>query len=851
MFLRLAFREILNNKSFFALFILNLSLGLLGLTAVEIFRASIDQSFAKRSKLILGADLEIGGRSLAEPGRLQEAEKLLPPFKVLETKRLYSILRRDDAQSHRLVQIWTQPPGFPFYGGFVLTDDSHPLHEKWDNIWLYYELAQQLNLQVGDSVQLGRQTFQVAGLVREDPQQGLAGATLAPRVFITPLGLERTGLVNTGSLIWHSRFYKFLEAKTPDRALLSTIQNIINDPSIRVVTPIDASEQLARGLNYVGDFLGLVSLVALFLASIGIFYLYRSFLYRRVRDMAIYRTLGLSATKVSFIYLAQLMVLGAAGSITGLSLGYVSIMAFQAYFEHLLGGPFEFALSKRLLAIVFMTGVGGTVLLSIPLLSRINRVKPASIFQANLSSEEKIKGRFYQHALWLPWCCWFAFLAIVVSHSYRIGLTFFAIFLVLALAILPIVSSLLKTAVSYGRDLHFRPRMALLYAGRFNKASASTFLAISFSALLLTLIPLIRASLVSDLKTPHQERPSLFLFDIQEDQLAALAEYARSLSSPVMNVSPMVRGRLSSVNGQPFDSMTDRETTTREEEQQLRFRNRGLNLTYRSFLDDSEEIIAGQFFSGSFQGLQDEIGEVSIEQRYAARMGIGLGDILEIEVFEIPVRVRVTSIRRVRWTSFMPNFFLVLQPGLIDDAPAVYLAALGEPEDIDKVTFYGKFLQKFPTISMIDLERLVERIVEVTDQMMRALALMTLLALLVGALVLYSVMSHQMEMKRKDIVLLKAMGIDFNVLKSIFRLEFVSITILSAITGSMLGILVAWFISYRFFDAVWEFDALLPAAVISSISIFSFIICEICLTKVIHTPCNEMLKEGQLEGYFA
>ena len=38
--------------------------------------------------------------------------------------------------------------------------------------------------------------------------------------------------------------------------------------------------------------------------------------------------------------------------------------------------------------------------------------------------------------------------------------------------------------------------------------------------------------------------------------------------------------------------------------------------------------------------------------------------------------VRVASIRKVRWDSFRPNFFLVFPPGLLDGAAGTYMTSV-------------------------------------------------------------------------------------------------------------------------------------------------------------------------------
>ena len=157
------------------------------------------------------------------------------------------------------------------------------------------------------------------------------------------------------------------------------------------------------------------------------------------------------------------------------------------------------------------------------------------------------------------------------------------------------------------------------------------FVALSLGALLLNLLPQLRAGLLAELEQPTK-LPSLFLFDIQEDQLAPLQEKFRSSGLELENLSPLVRARLLSVNGAAFERTTSAEGfRTREEENEARFRNRGFNLSYRAGLSGAETLVAGTPFKGSGN-------EISVEERFADRVGVGIGDTLlfDVQGVEVP-----------------------------------------------------------------------------------------------------------------------------------------------------------------------------------------------------------------------
>ena len=115
-----------------------------------------------------------------------------------------------------------------------------------------------------------------------------------------------------------------------------------------------------------------------------------------------------------------------------------------------------------------------------------------------------------------------------------------------------------------------------------------------------------------------------------------------------------------------------------EERRNNRFRNRGFNLSYRDHLLESEEIIKGRMVSLEYNPSSKQPVEISVEQKYAKSLEIDLNDELEIEVGGVPILAKVVNIRRVRWTSFQPNFFVQMQPGVLDQAPKTFIATLND-----------------------------------------------------------------------------------------------------------------------------------------------------------------------------
>jgi putative ABC transport system permease protein len=250
------------------------------------------------------------------------------------------------------------------------------------------------------------------------------------------------------------------------------------------------------------------------------------------------------------------------------------------------------------------------------------------------------------------------------------------------------------------------------------------------------------------------------------------------------------------VNGKPFEKDDgDRKSITREEELERRFRNRGLNLTYRDRLTESEEIVAGEDFSS-----ETGARKVSVERDFAKRLGLALGDRLVFDVQGVEVEATIANLRRIRWTSFLPNFFLQFAPGVLDDAPKTFLVAVSRLDVEAKQDVQSALVDRFANVSILDVAQVVERILEILGQMHWAMRLMALLVLLVGLAVLFAIVRERAESQTREVALLKAVGAPFSAIGTAQALDGAFLGLAAAFFGSVLAVGAAAVLAYVVFD---------------------------------------------------
>ncbi len=849
---RLAFREIRHNGRFSAAFTLNLALGLSGFVLLSLFHGAVLDSFSARSRSLLTADLAVSARRNLTAEELSRADEAIArrtgtsaarlEENSTETRELYSMAA--SGHGSRLVEIAAIQEGYPLYGELVLrsgrTIDSRSANELLDpgaggaKAWVSPELAIQMELKVGDTLTLGDERLTISDIVEKDTSTGWRGFSLAPRVYIGQAALERSALVRPGSTLSHQKYYRF-ESEPDLDSLVREINATLTDPGIRVTHHRRAGEQMARALSYLSDYLGLVALVGLFLAALGSAYLFQSYLSRRLREIATLISLGLPHRSAISLYVIQALILGTAGALIAIAASSALLPAVSKAVESELDFPLSLSGSATrwavTAALALVASLAASALVCLPLSVRIRTLKPGTLFQ---ESATPVLGwnRGAIVAL-LPVALAFYLLSVWQAHSLRVGSLFFGGIVLSSAALVAIAHFLLaflgrwlsaQAAPRPGAEpvpIRHQIRVPLRYLSRNRLGAVSAFLAIGLGALLINLLPQLQRNIESEIASPEVSTlPSLFLFDIQDEQVEPLRKLLAEENVSILQMSPMVRARLESINGKPFEKPRDPdESMTREGEQEARSRNRSYNLTYRAGLTEAEEIIEGRAFRSGEEGADARaLPEISVEYRFADRLGVKIGDRLGFDIQGVTIEGTIVNLRKIRWTSFQPNFFIQFQPGALEEAPKSHLATLQKLDPERRAKLQNRIVRELNNVSIIDVSSVIQRGLTTFEQMAFALKSMAVLSVLTGLIVLFSIANHQARTRAAEVQLLKVLGTRRADVTRMFWVEFGAIGLLGAALGAALSTALSYVISARIFDWAWNFSWWLPLGSIVGIT---------------------------------
>lgn len=843
MIIKLAIKELIVKWKWSLIFVCNLAFGFIGFTTVLSFQNAIEQNAKANSKQILSADLAISARKAIPESELKKAEDYLNKSNIsfTRTKITEFFAMVSFGERSHLVLVKAVDNLYPLYGELILTNstvtkDSQKAIFAGPSLWSYSELKSILGLEIGDTLKLGSLDLKVDDFIVKDATQTFRLASLAPRIFINSEYLEKSKLLQFGSTFTEAYLYQF-----PADAAATSVQKdlfkLISDPAIQIDTPTTASEDSARQLGFLTDFLNLVALVAILLAGLGASYLYQVFARKKTKDFAIFKTLGLEYSSILRIYLLQLLIL----SILVCVFSYVGSVAFIPFLQWIISSLVTQTLHVQIPLYVVALTLVLTFIASLivvgPYIQTLNNVPSGILFKEEQSEIFKASKSFIA---FLAALSLMGLLTLFLTKS--VVMTFSFIGSIAGLAVLfyvvgnGIIYALGKLPVHF-----WIYKYAIKSLQRRKSTSLVLFSTIGTAILLLNLLPQLKHSLKNEfLDKTNIQLPSLFLFDIQDEQVDPLKALMQKNNKEISQLSPIVRSRILRINDVPYERKVEFNSfKTREEEQEARSRNRGINLTYRDKLSTSETLVSGIPMS-EYKG---ELPGLSIEERYAGRMGIKIGDVIEFDIQGVDIKGQVVNLRKVKWASFQPNFFISFGSGVLEDAPKTSIGIVNGLNDKEVTAIIAQVSKSLPNVSIIDVRQLLRDLLRVSEQMTLSLELMAYLSLITGFVVLISLISIQLQDRRWEINLFKILGspnlsINLNLL-----FEYGIVVLFSVVLGVSFSFLMSFLTLKYTFDTEFSFNFKDSLYISIVVIVVALVIIQYMAGLYLRKRSNEILKD--------
>ena len=807
---------------------LSVAIGVAALVAINSFRENLTDSVRSQARGILGADLELR-RNRAFPPSVQA---LLDSAAAAGTPVSYrttfpSMALAPASGRARLVQIIAMDGGFPFYGTVrTLPETAWRTFRTEQAVLVDPALLIQLDAAVGDSLRLGDRTFAIAGVVTAYPGQVSLQSALGPRVYLPRQWLDATNLIRLGSLAFYRASLAFAD-EADVRRFLYRHGRLLREEQVGNETVDETEDDLTEAFDVLARFLGLVGLAALLLGGIGVASAVHVYVRSRLDAAALLRCLGASGGTVTLIYLAQAVLVGLVGAAAGVVLGVSVQLTLPSVLREFLPLDVAVRLVPRAIGEGFALGTVAAVVFALLPLLPVRTVPPLRTIRRDLEPgggrrdplRLAVAGGLV--ALVLALCFWQApEPEIGLGFAGGLALTAFGLWLAargLIGATRRFFPQGARYAVRQGVANLFRPR---------NQTLAVT-LALGFGVFLVSLLYVVQHSVLDRFRIDARpDRPNLVLFDIQSDQKPGVRAVLAEHGVPLLQQTPIVPARLHAINDRTVDEILRTPGAFRYERWALR---REYRHTYRDTVVGSETVTAGEWWDGAAAARQrgsaadrpagpparrpaDSLPRISLEEDIAADLNVGLGDRLTWNVQGLLIETRVTSLRRVDWARFEPNFFAVFEPGVLEDAPQMGVIMTRSPDADSRARVQRDIVERFPNVAVVDLTVLQQTLDDVIGKVTLAIRFMALFSVASGILILVGALATSRRQRMREVTLLRILGARAREIRTVLFTEYAALGLLAGVTGTLLSTAGGWAVA-RF---VFELPFRLPVGALAA-----------------------------------
>ncbi len=736
---------------------------------------------------------------------------------------------RADELASRLVALKAVEPGYPLRGQLQLQGAAPgPAGvPQAGEVWVDPPLLDMLGLRLGDRLGLGERELRIAALIEREPDRGAGFMNFAPRVMLHADDLASTGLVQPASRVtWR------MAVAGPDAAAEAFVRwarSEVERPEVRGVQ-IESLEggrpEMRQTLDRASQFLNLVALLAALLCAVAVALAARSFAERQLDACALLRVMGQSQRTLTGAYATEFLGAGLLASLAGLAAGY----GVHLVFVELIAGLVDTRLPPASLQPVLMGLAMGLTLLvafGLPPVLQLARVPPLRVLRRELGGLQLRSGLVLGMGL-----AGFALTLLLVSRDLRLGLITVGGF-ALALVLFALLAALAVWTLRRAVPEAGAPRWLRLATQQV--ASRPWFAVVQVSSLsvgllALALLVLLRTDLIASWRqaTPANA-PDRFVINVQPEQAQDFLAHLQAAGVQSPDWFPMIRGRLTAINGREIDPLQFAEGRAR------RLVDREFNLSHSAELPGHNPLLAGRW-------TPEEADGVSIEEGIAQTLGLQLGDRLRFDMGGVTHEARITSVRKVDWASMRANFFMLFPVSSMPGMPMTYMAAFRTPEGASR--FENGLVQRFPNITSVDMRSSLAQVQRVLDQVVRAVEFLFGFTLAAGLMVLLAAVGASRQAREREYAIMRAMGAAQALLARMQRAELLGVGWLAGFMASGMALAVGWALAHYAFEFSWQPPLWAPLAGGLAGALLAWAAGSLSLAGVLRQPVVQTLRRA-------
>lgn len=734
---------------------LALLLSIAAVTTLHFYVDRLARGLDQQNKALLGGDLVLVSAQSIPAKWIQQAEAL----KI------------------RHAQVWTYPTVASANGKMQLVNVqavsaryplfSHPAIPVARTAWIDNRLLSILNIKMNDSIRIGSSDLVIAKMLTADSDMLNTGWTIAPYVMLNLSDIPATKTVLPGSRVDYRLLLAGSESqikqfKTWVMPQLTPGQRFINSRN----QPTALRDILLRADQY----LQLILLICLTMSGVVIALSVQQYLHKHYQVVALWRSLGARQKQIVHIFLFQLALIALLAGLLGVGFGFVA----QTLLVNLFSDFLHFALPSSGWQPVWL-GFSISLLLlfafAYPVITQLPKTSPLYIWR----QEIVVNGR-YQVAYFA-----FAIVSLLIILMLSMGVSTLALFFMHGLLLTIVILYLLSHAILKGLRWGLNRTTGVIRRGisqlvQYPNVTSMQIIGFTLIIMSILVLQLVKHDLLMNWqKTLPSNTPNFFAFNIGPNDLEGLKKQFNSQHVKFDAIYPMIRARLTELNGKPIMEAVPPEA------KQHNALHRELNISWMWDYPSDNKITSGHAWVKADEGQ----ALISIEQTLASNLHVKLGDELTFQMADKKLIGKVFNTRSLQWTSFHPNFFVIFPPGFIVSDAVTYITSFYLP--ITKRDFISHLQSVFPNITILDVASLLEQIQTIVTKLSQALQYLFLFALGLAALIFAASLRATMDERKETYRLLRILGASKRYIVKSIAVEFLCLGLVIALMSIVLS----------------------------------------------------------------
>ena len=770
---------------------------------------SLNEELSKNQKTLLGGDLEIDyNRGKADYNLISKIKKIAQVTEIIEFN---SMINKDNKSI--FVRIKSIDINYPLYGKV----ETHPknafqiMKKNSNTILLNKNTFENLKLKIGEKVNIQNKNLTVIGYLKNIPDIGGA-FVFGDYAMINNITLDELKLQALGNLInkeFKLKFNKNIETKNG----IKLVKNILNeDKNHKIKMPENSGRGLKLAINNFIQFLSLLSISALLIASVGLANSLLSYLNDKYISIAIKKAIGMKNSKIKLIYYCELFFLLIISSLFSYILSLFIIPILNSFLINFYNIQLSYHFSLFTYLNVFFAGFVVFVIFSIPTLNAIDSIKGNDLLK---NVKRDITFIFKTKTNSLLFLTSLIFVLFISLSSFRpiYSLIYFISFFICILIFYLIFIIFLRQSKKIYIENFISFKFALKDIVKFKNISLIVLVTLGLGTTLLLSLGLIGFNLKKEIsRSIPNIAPDYFFIGLQNNQKLEFINFIKNKDSlAVINAMPMVSVKLIKINNIDPLNYIDRFNES------FWFINNDRRISWSDNPPLNNPITKGKWWENN---QNEEELLISLDSKIAKDLNVKLDDKFTLLISGREVIGKVVNFRKVNYRDLNINFAMLINPSFAKKLPSEILATVKFDKEVKNINL----LNEFPNVSFIEVRSYLQKISNLLNKIYLSISLVSLVVIFIGFFVIVSAIIVQGKSKIYQNLVFKIIGLSkLQIIKSSI-IEFLILYGVTIFFSTIFSIIISNLAIQGFFNLSWEFDFNTFFIIISFIIVLSLLL---------------------------